>query len=361
MDYCFIKETVFADRLGYCIRNQISLSIKTREGPRASVSRGATLCNLGGTVVCGIRSFGRRPRALLFGKSSAATAARRNFLTKREGSNLRKPLKSLAVCAALQLFAPAWVAAQSARQAAPLDCLIQPSMLVRLGTPVEGMLAEVTVQRGDIIERNQVVARLASDVETASVALARERAENSHSVVSRRHRHEFLQRRTERQERLIANNAVSASALDESRTDLRVAASELLQEELQDRLHKLELSRNIVLLEQRTIRSPVAGVVVEVVMSPGEYRDPQKHIAVLAQMDPLHVEVFVPVARYGQIKVGDVATVMPESPIGGRHEAVVQVVDRVFDAASGTFGVRLQLHNPDFQLPAGMRCTAQFK
>jgi RND family efflux transporter MFP subunit len=223
------------------------------------------------------------------------------------------------------------------------------------------MLSEITVQRGDIVERNQVVARLMSDVETASVALARERAENSHSVVSRRHRHEFLQRRMERQERLIANNTVSAAAVDEARTEMRVAASDLLQEELQDRLNQLELSRNLVLLEQRTIRSPVAGVVVEVVMSPGEYRDPQKHIAVLAQMDPLHVEVFVPITRYGQIKVGDVAAVMPESPIGGRHEAVVQVVDRVFDAASGTFGVRLQLHNADLQLPAGIRCTAQFK
>ena len=315
----------------------------------------------GGFVACGVRSFARRSSDFLSGDCPTATAARGSVWAKRKAQNLPKPLKTLAVCAALQLFAPAWAAAQSARPAAPLDCLIQPSMLVRLGTPVEGMLAEVTVKRGDVVERNQVVARLMSDVETASVALARERAENSHSVVSRRHRHEFLQRRMERQEQLIANNAISAAALDESRTEMRVAASELLQEELQDRLNQLELSRNIVLLEQRTIRSPVAGVVVEVVMSPGEYRDSQKHIAVLAQMDPLHVEVFVPIARYGQIKVGEVATIMPEQPIGGRHEAIVQVVDRVFDAASGTFGVRLQLPNPDFRLPAGIRCTAQFK
>ncbi|MCA3585182.1 MAG: efflux RND transporter periplasmic adaptor subunit [Methylocystis sp.] len=270
-------------------------------------------------------------------------------------------LLAVLLLAVLLLAASPLAFAQPANQAAPLGCLIQPSLLVRLGTPVEGMLSEITVRRGDLVERNQVVARLMSDVETASVALARERAENSFSAAARRHRHEFLQRRMERQERLIASNAVSPSALDEVRTEVRMAAAELLQEELQDRLNQLELARNVALLDQRTIRSPVSGVVVEVAMSPGEFRDSQKHIAVLAQMNPLHVEVFVPIARYGQIEVGHIATIMPEQPIGGRHEAVVQVVDRVFDAASGTFGVRLQLHNADLRLPAGIRCTVQFK
>jgi hypothetical protein len=31
-------------------------------------------------------------------------------------------------------------------------------------------------------------------------------------------------------------------------------------------------------------------------------------------------------------------------------------VDRVADAASGTFGVRLSLANPDYRIPAGLRC-----
>ena len=29
-------------------------------------------------------------------------------------------------------------------------------------------------------------------------------------------------------------------------------------------------------------------------------------------------------------------------------------------AASGTFGVRLELPNPDFKLPAGLKCTVRF-
>lgn len=46
--------------------------------------------------------------------------------------------------------------------------------------------------------------------------------------------------------------------------------------------------------------------------------------------------------------------------MGGRYEASVKVVDRVIDAASGTFGVRLQLPNPGYRVPAGVKCRVRF-
>jgi len=52
--------------------------------------------------------------------------------------------------------------------------------------------------------------------------------------------------------------------------------------------------------------------------------------------------------------------VRPQQPIGGAHAARVTVVDRVLDAASGTFGVRLALANPEGRIPAGIRCKVRF-
>jgi len=49
-------------------------------------------------------------------------------------------------------------------------------------------------------------------------------------------------------------------------------------------------------------------------------------------------------------------SIAPESPVGGRYSAKVTVVDRVMDAVSGTFGVRLDFPNPGMKLPAGIRC-----
>jgi multidrug efflux pump subunit AcrA (membrane-fusion protein) len=87
---------------------------------------------------------------------------------------------------------------------------------------------------------------------------------------------------------------------------------------------------------------------------------PGTAIAKLAQIHPLRVEVIVPVALLGKIAVGARAEVQPEAPVAGSYPAIVAVVDRVVDAASGTFGVRLELPNPDYRLPAGLTCKVRF-
>jgi membrane fusion protein (multidrug efflux system) len=115
-------------------------------------------------------------------------------------------------------------------------------------------------------------------------------------------------------------------------------------------------------LAQRSIYSPVDGVVVAVLLQPGELtssnqKDP---IMKLMEVDPLNVELVLPVSQYGKIKVGQKAEVLPEEPVGGRYEATVEVVDPTVDAASGTFGVRLKLPNPGTRLPAGVKCRARF-
>jgi hypothetical protein len=54
-----------------------------------------------------------------------------------------------------------------------------------------------------------------------------------------------------------------------------------------------------------------------------------------------------------------VADVTPEPPFTRTYRAKVKVVDRVIDAASGMFGIRLELPNPDYSLPAGLKCKVR--
>ena len=54
------------------------------------------------------------------------------------------------------------------------------------------------------------------------------------------------------------------------------------------------------------------------------------------------------------------AEVKPETPVGGSYRGRVIIVDEVVDAASGTFGVRIELPNSDHRLPAGLTCTVRF-
>jgi multidrug efflux pump subunit AcrA (membrane-fusion protein) len=120
------------------------------------------------------------------------------------------------------------------------------------------------------------------------------------------------------------------------------------------------LARAVEILNQRTIRSPINGVVVERKLGPGEYAFDQAHLVTVSQIDPLNVEVFVPLSQFGKIKPGMQGEVYPEDPVGGTYLATVTIVDQVFDAASSTIGVRLELPNGDYRLPAGLKCTIRF-
>ena len=240
-----------------------------------------------------------------------------------------------------------------------LDCVIEPRSRITLSSPLQAVVEMVSVDRGDLVEKGQVVAALESSVERATVASAAARARMDGRVRSRQAKLDFAARGLGRSTELSKKDAISGQQLDEAEHEKRAAEGDLLEAKEDKELAALELERAKAALELRSIHSPVKGVVVRRILSPGEFADPPQ-ILELAEIDPLRVEVFAPVSWLGRITVGQRAHVVPEAPVGGGYEAKVTVVDRVVDAASGTFGVRLELPNPAYALAAGLKCRVRF-
>jgi len=214
-----------------------------------------------------------------------------------------------------------------------MECLVEPHRISNVGSPVEGILSEVLVDRGAFVQKGQVVARLHSAVESAIVNL-------------KAAQEEFGKRRVNRNEELFRKELISTNEKDELETQSRIAGLELKQQQ--------------EVLAQRTIRSPLSGVVVERFLSPGERVGSDK-IMKIAQLDPLNIEVIVPVDLLGQIKPGMTGEIRFLPTLPRTDRATVVVVDRVVDAASGTFGVRLELPNPEYRIPAGIRCRVRLQ
>jgi RND family efflux transporter MFP subunit len=270
------------------------------------------------------------------------------------------PGRCLGLAALLQvsLCGSAWAQEPSR----PVDCIIEARQTVEIRSPVEALIESVKVQRGDLVSKGQVIATLQSGPERAALDLARTRAQSVGEIKVAEARVGITEKKLRRAEELFAQNFISANARDEARADWQLATEDLGRTRENQRLAEQEVKRAAEVLALRTITSPFAGVVVEVMLRPGEFgattiKDP---IMKLAQIDPLNVEVVLPVKIYGQIKIGQRATVMPEAPIGGNYASVVRVVDQVIDAKSGTFGVRLDLPNAKRAIPAGVRCQVKF-
>jgi len=262
-------------------------------------------------------------------------------------------------CSFLLLAAGAASSADLASGLPELDCLIEPKSLVEVASPVEAVIETIEVERGDVVKKGQVLARLESSVERAAVDAARARAEMKAPLERARVRAEFAQRSLDRSSQLQQRSAISLREFDEAETEKRLAEVEIEEAVEAIRLAKLELRRARAVLAQRTVKSPVDGVVVKRVLSPGEYADPPQ-VLEIAEIDPLHVEVFAPLSIFGAVAIGTIGHVFPEGPESGPYEATVTVVDRVVDAASGTFAVRLELPNGDHRIPAGLKCRVRF-
>jgi multidrug resistance efflux pump len=66
--------------------------------------------------------------------------------------------------------------------AATFDCVMEPSLTVKLGSPVASILSRVLVERGDRVVRGQVVAQIEASVEEAVVAANEERAKSTAEI-----------------------------------------------------------------------------------------------------------------------------------------------------------------------------------
>lgn len=231
-------------------------------------------------------------------------------------------------CAAAVAQAPAQVPGKPA-----FDCLIEPSIEVKLGSPVDGIIVEIRVDRGASVRKGQPLVLLNSEVETASVDSARGKAE-------------FARRKAERNDDLYKQQLISIQERDQLETEAKLADLELREREAALRL--------------RTIASPIDGIVVDRLMAPGDQISRSGgQILRLMRIDPLFVEVVAPAALFGRIRAGANVRVIPDAMGQKSYAARVSVIDRVIDAASGTFRVRLELRNPNHAIPTGLRCRIQ--
>ncbi|MCF6354894.1 MAG: efflux RND transporter periplasmic adaptor subunit [Candidatus Polarisedimenticolaceae bacterium] len=63
---------------------------------------------------------------------------------------------------------------------------------------------------------------------------------------------------------------------------------------------------------------------------------------------------------YGLIEQGMKVEIKLGVPMKGQFTGTVTVVDQMIDAASATFGVRVEMPNPGFKVLAGLNCEVHF-
>jgi RND family efflux transporter MFP subunit len=242
------------------------------------------------------------------------------------------------------------------------ECLIEPNQVVEIRSSTEGLIDKVYVKRGDRVDVGQKLVELESSVEKSAAEMAKYRSQMEGRIASARNRLDFATKKLSRTQELRKQNFVSVQAAEEAEAEKRIAEAELRDAIENQELAKHDYQHSIDLLNRRILLSPLRGVVVDRMLNPGDLSEAgtgRKPILKVAQVDPLLVEVALPLEAYGKLRVGMTGVVTPEG-LKGSYSAKVTVVDSVFDAASGMFGVRLEMKNRKAEVPGGIRCKVEF-
>ncbi len=286
----------------------------------------------------------------------------------RPGAPAAKTAEPRGLCGAVGVLLVLSLAAGEGGAAAPtaaaapmpaLGCLIEAERIAEVGSPVIGVVERVEVERGERVNKGQVLAVLRDSVERAALSVATLRARSDADIQAATASAEFNRKKLERTRDLVSKKFVTQQALEQARAEADLAEQKLVQAREQRDLSRQERDVAAAQLEQRTIRSPIDGVVAERYVSPGERVD-DKPLLRIAKVDPLRVQLVVPVAMYSRVQMGGGASVSPEFPGAPVASALVTMIDKVVDPASNTFRVHLQMPNHGGALPPGLRCKAEF-
>lgn len=192
---------------------------------------------------------------------------------------------------------------------------------------VSGLVREVLVRPGDKVKEGQVLARLDSDAEK----IIRDRA--LISVQS-------LKQKVERTEQLTTVRAASEVALSDAQNEYQTATLALRDAEL--------------LLQRRTILSPIEGIAGIVDAEVGDYVTTDDQIVTIDNRSSLLVDFWVPERFAPLVAVGQDIEASPIAIPGRTVNGKVTAIASRVESASRTLQVRARIGNSGDSLRPGM-------
>ena len=235
-----------------------------------------------------------------------------------------------------------------------------PFRKVTLATLQQGCIQEFAAQEGELVAPSALLVRLEADVQRTQTETTRLEAETTARIELARVNMEHARDRLERLLKLVSEGAVSDDELSDARA--QADSTRLLFEvaQLEHRKAVLAHQLNRALLAQMEVRAPFAGYVTEHLKELGEAVEEREGILTLAQLDPLLISLDCPLELARSIQLGDRVQVRPLDPQWPTALGTVKFINRVADAASQTFKVKVVVPNRDAQLLAGLQVVACF-
>lgn len=211
----------------------------------------------------------------------------------------------------------------------------------RLLAETNGTVLAVYADVGTRVRPGQLLARLESgtlaageEAAAAAVAAARVAVANA-------------QRNVERTEALVRAGALAPRDLEAARQALQAAESQRAAAEAQLAQARRQVSRT-------QVRSPIAGIVAQRQVSPGDVVGPGALLFVVLDPTSLRLEGAVPATALPSLRVGAPVEITVQGYPGVRFRGRVTRIAPAVDPATRQVPIVVELANPEGRLAAGL-------
>jgi RND family efflux transporter MFP subunit len=241
-----------------------------------------------------------------------------------------------------------------------VQAISTPSADITLSFVVPGRIANVSVKQGDFVIKGQVLACLDDQPEKIQAQQYKVQAGDKTKILSAEA--DLAQKKLDlkKVESAKAKGAASDWEIEHLILSVRIAELALKAAILEHEQYQQRYAQALSQLERMRLVSPVAGRVEKVNVEAGEAVNTQGPLIQLVKIDPLWIDVPVPLAQAKKMALGqNVRVLLPGAEAGASSKGKIIHIAAVADAASDTLGIRIEVANPDNR-PAGERVTVAF-
>ena len=242
-------------------------------------------------------------------------------------------------------------------QADGVQAITAPSADITLSFVVPGRLAEVSVKEGDFVPKGKVLACLDDQPERIQAQQFKVQAGDKTKIQSAEA--ELAQKKLDlkKVESAKAKGAASDWEMEHLVVGVRIADLSLKAAILENEQYQHRYAQAMSQLERMRLVSPIVGRVEKVSVENGEAVNALGPVIQLVKIDPLWIDVPVPLAQAKKLAVGqNVRVQYPDAEAGATPSGRIIHIAAVADAASDTLGIRIEVPNPHNR-PAGERVT----
>ena len=239
-----------------------------------------------------------------------------------------------------------------------IPAIALPSKDVTLSFVRPGRVAKILVKEGDAVKPGQVLVQLDDAAERIRLQKLKAQAEDDTAVKAGEARLAKRKVDLRRLEWAFKEGVATELEVENAKLDVRIAELSLKLAKAKKLQYELEYKEAKVHLDRMKITSPTDGLVEKIFLSEGESADALAKLVRVVKIDPLWIEVPVPLALAKALKCRQPAKVAFP---GEAKPRVGKIINKpaVSDSASNTLTVRVEVANPSGD-PAGEHVKVSF-